>query len=46
LAEHPKSRFLRVKCADCDNEQVTFGSSGSIVSGMSGTKKAKPALLE
>lgn len=23
----PKSRFLRVKCNDCENEQVIFGSS-------------------
>ena len=30
-AEHPKSRFLRVKCADCDNEQVMFGSATTIV---------------
>jgi small subunit ribosomal protein S27e len=24
---NPKSRFLRVKCSDCSNEQVIFGSS-------------------
>ncbi|MBN1134364.1 MAG: 30S ribosomal protein S27e, partial [Methanosarcinaceae archaeon] len=23
----PKSRFLRVKCNDCENEQVIFGSA-------------------
>ncbi|WP_250867393.1 30S ribosomal protein S27e [Methanococcoides seepicolus] len=23
----PKSRFLRVKCNDCSNEQVIFGSA-------------------
>ena len=23
----PKSRFLRVKCNDCENEQIIFGSA-------------------
>ncbi|NLI62374.1 MAG: 30S ribosomal protein S27e [Methanosarcinaceae archaeon] len=23
----PKSRFLRVKCNDCENEQIVFGSA-------------------
>ena len=27
----PKSRFLRVKCADCENEQVIFGSASTVV---------------
>ncbi|HID27985.1 MAG: 30S ribosomal protein S27e [Methanosarcinales archaeon] len=27
----PKSRFLRVKCNDCGNEQVIFGSASTIV---------------
>ena len=30
-APHPKSRFLRVKCTDCDNEQVMFGSATTVV---------------
>lgn len=28
----PKSRFLRVKCNDCENEQVIFGSASRKVS--------------
>ena len=27
----PKSRFLRVKCADCENEQVIFGNASTVV---------------
>lgn len=27
----PRSRFLRVKCTDCGNEQVVFGNSASVV---------------
>jgi small subunit ribosomal protein S27e len=27
----PQSRFLRVKCIDCGNEQVVFGNSASVV---------------
>jgi small subunit ribosomal protein S27e len=27
----PKSRFLKVKCVDCGNEQVMFGSAKSVV---------------
>ncbi len=27
----PKSKFLRVKCDDCSNEQVMFDSATSIV---------------
>lgn len=27
----PKSRFLKVKCVDCGNEQIMFGSAKSIV---------------
>lgn len=26
-----KSRFLRVKCNDCENEQVIFGSASKVV---------------
>jgi small subunit ribosomal protein S27e len=28
---HPRSRFLRVKCTDCDNEQVIFGSATTVI---------------
>ncbi len=31
MIPHPRSRFLRVKCADCDNEQVIFGSATTVV---------------
>ncbi len=31
LVPSPRSRFLRVKCSDCGNEQVTFGSASSRV---------------
>lgn len=26
-----KSKFLRVKCTDCGNEQVIFGSASTVV---------------
>jgi small subunit ribosomal protein S27e len=26
----PRSRFLRVKCGDCGNEQVIFGSASTL----------------
>ncbi|VVB90683.1 30S ribosomal protein S27e [uncultured archaeon] len=28
----PKSRFLKVKCTDCENEQVIFGCASNTVS--------------
>lgn len=31
LVPQPKSRFLRVKCSDCGNEQVIFGSASTKV---------------
>lgn len=31
MLQAPKSRFLKVKCNDCDNEQVIFGSASSTV---------------
>jgi small subunit ribosomal protein S27e len=31
LVPTPKSRFLRVRCSDCGNEQVMFGSASSRV---------------
>lgn len=27
----PRSRFLKVKCVDCGNEQVMFGSAKTVV---------------
>jgi len=27
----PRSRFLKVKCMDCGNEQVMFGSAKTVV---------------
>jgi|TARA_B100002003_G_C14145827_1_gene550934 small subunit ribosomal protein S27e len=27
----PKSRFLKVKCLDCSNEQIIFGSASTKV---------------
>ncbi|MFQ6050662.1 MAG: 30S ribosomal protein S27e [Candidatus Hydrothermarchaeota archaeon] len=27
----PKSRFLRVKCMDCGNEQVIFGCASTLI---------------
>ncbi len=31
LIPKPKSRFLKVKCNDCGNEQVMFGSASTKV---------------
>ena len=31
LLEKPRSRFLRVKCNDCSNEQVVFGNAATKV---------------
>lgn len=31
MLQQPKSRFLRVKCSDCENEQIIFGSSSTKV---------------
>lgn len=31
LTPAPKSRFLKVKCVDCDNEPVVFGSASTHV---------------
>ncbi|RLF61064.1 MAG: 30S ribosomal protein S27e, partial [Thermoplasmata archaeon] len=27
LFPQPRSRFLKVKCSDCGNEQIIFGSA-------------------
>jgi small subunit ribosomal protein S27e len=31
LIPHPRSRFLKVKCSDCGNEQAIFGSISTVV---------------
>lgn len=31
MIPQPKSRFLRVKCSDCGNEQVMFDSATTVV---------------
>jgi len=31
LLPRPRSKFLRVKCPDCGNEQVVFGNATSVV---------------
>jgi len=31
ILKRPKSKFLRVKCTDCENEQVIFGSASTHV---------------
>jgi len=43
MLQEPKSRFLKVKCNDCNNEQVIFGSASSIVvCQVCGSTLAKP----
>jgi small subunit ribosomal protein S27e len=31
LLKNPRSRFLRVRCNDCNNEQVVFGNASTKV---------------
>lgn len=31
LIPKPRSKFIRVKCPDCGNEQVIFGSASMVV---------------
>lgn len=31
LIPRPKSRFLRIKCMDCGNEQIVFSNVSSVV---------------
>ena len=31
LMPKPRSKFLRVKCSDCGNEQIVFGSATTVV---------------
>ncbi len=40
---YPKSRFLRVQCNDCENEQIIFGSGSTAVECVvCGKKLAEP----
>lgn len=40
----PKSRFLRVKCNDCENEQIIFGCASTRVNcNVCGRTLADPA---
>jgi small subunit ribosomal protein S27e len=41
--EEPKSRFIKVRCKDCENEQVLFNKTGTVVScHICGSKLAIP----
>jgi small subunit ribosomal protein S27e len=31
LLPRPRSKFLRVKCPDCGNEQVVFGNATNVI---------------
>ena len=31
MKEFPKSKFIKVRCSKCKNEQIIFGNAGSIV---------------
>ncbi len=31
IVQQPKSRFLKVKCLDCENEQIIFGHASTEV---------------
>lgn len=31
IVQQPKSRFIKVKCLDCENEQIIFGSASTEV---------------
>jgi len=43
FVSRPTSRFLKVKCNDCSNEQVIFSKSNTIVTcAVCGTTLAKP----
>ncbi len=44
LIPGPRSRFVRVKCQKCGNEQVVFGSAVNIVKcSVCGTELAEPS---
>ncbi|HEC89962.1 MAG TPA: 30S ribosomal protein S27e [Thermoplasmatales archaeon] len=41
--DKPKSRFIRVRCKDCENEQIVFDRASTIVScHICGSKLAIP----
>ena len=41
--ETPNSKFIKVRCKDCENEQVLFNKSSSVVScHICGSKLALP----
>ncbi|RLF41484.1 MAG: 30S ribosomal protein S27e [Thermoplasmata archaeon] len=41
--DKPKSRFIRVRCKDCENEQIIFDRASTIVScHICGSKLAIP----
>ena len=43
MLQEPKSRFLKIKCNNCQNEQVIFGSASSSIScQVCGTTLAEP----
>jgi small subunit ribosomal protein S27e len=43
LIPQPRSRFLRVKCPDCGNEQIVFGNiSVTVRCNVCGTSLADP----
>jgi len=31
MVKGPKSKFIKVRCSKCKNEQIIFGNSGSVV---------------
>jgi len=31
MSAGPRSRFLKVKCVDCENEMIVFGSASTVV---------------
>jgi len=44
LLPRPKSRFLRVKCPDCGNEQIIFSNATTKVScNVCGTQLTEPS---
>ncbi len=43
MKNHPKSRFIKVRCKDCENEQVLFNKASTTVScHICGSKLAIP----
>ncbi|MCF2135667.1 MAG: 30S ribosomal protein S27e [Candidatus Thorarchaeota archaeon] len=44
IVEQPNSRFLKVKCLDCENEQIIFGHASTVVKCLKcGKVLARPA---